>query len=72
MGTMFERDADIRRFALNLWANHIETGDVRLSLADAQARNAAFRASEALKLPDLSDDQRRLVERIRRLAAAER
>jgi hypothetical protein len=57
-------DADLKATALDMWANHIETGNVVLSAADA--------ASMKKKARDLDPDQRKLVERLRSLVSRER
>jgi len=63
---MFEKDSDLRAFALTVWANHIETGDTVLSSLDAMNCGAVK------KIRVLSVSQMELVARLRRLAAAER
>jgi hypothetical protein len=35
MSDMFEKDKNVIALALSMWANHIETGNVSLSQADA-------------------------------------
>jgi len=62
---MFEHDAELKARALDLWANHIETGDLTLSATDARERNTPER------LRTLDEGQQRRVERLRRLAREE-
>lgn len=73
-------DNDLRRMALDQWANHIETGHIGLSLRDVQEQVASMGAKNFESLhgrgvpvsgKPLSDDQRTLVARIRALAQAE-
>lgn len=53
-------DAQIRAYSLNMWANHIETGDVTLSARDAQGMGRKSRA--------LDPKQAEFVSRLRSLA----
>lgn len=62
---MFETDAEIKAFALNSWANEIETGERGLSVNDCIER----KLSKKIKL--LTEEQKKLVARIRLLAEAE-
>lgn len=54
-------DAQIAAYALNLWANYIETGDLSMSAKDAQSAGKPFNA--------LSLEQMQAVVRIRQLSA---
>lgn len=73
-------DNELRKMALNQWANHIETGHMGLSLRDVQEQVASmgaknFEALHGRGVPvsgkPLSDEQRVLVARIRKLAEEE-
>lgn len=73
-------DKDLRRMALDHWANHIETGHIGLSLRDVQEQVASmgpknFTSLHGRDVPvsgkPLSDEQRVLVQRIRKLALDE-
>lgn len=61
---MFEKDSTVKSYAMTLWANHIETGQVHLSAKDVSnlSRNT---------LPELSDQQKAFVARLRRMAIEE-
>lgn len=59
---MFDSDRHIRNFALTLWANYIETGNVATSRHDVRPPD---------KPNVLSDDQQRFVQRLRDMARAE-
>jgi hypothetical protein len=69
-----QTDEDIIRVALFMRANHIETGDVNLSADDAldilraqeKTRDNGFRKQVIPKT--LTDEQRELVSRLRKLA----
>ena len=56
-------DGELRAQALNMWANHIETGNVILSARDAAERNEPFNA--------LNETQMETVLHLRRLARKE-
>ncbi len=56
---MFDKDNELKAFALNLWANYIETDSVILSSRDN------------VKLKKLADDQIKFVQRLRDLAKSE-
>ena len=68
---MFDTDQELKAHALLLWANHIETGDVTLSANDVIAQNRP-RTAGGPSVRALTDDQRRLVQRLRDLARSER
>lgn len=53
-------DAELIKFALMYWANHIETGNVLFSAEDA--------ANRKMPVKVLSDEQKELVLRLRKLA----
>ena len=57
-------DVDLKVTALEMWANHIETGNVVLSAADASSMKEKSR--------DLDPEQRQLVQRLRNLVMKER
>jgi len=57
-------DVDLKCSALEMWANHIETGEVAISAKDAFNMKKKHR--------ELSEEQRQLAERLRKLAAKER
>jgi len=54
-------DRELSAYALDMWANTIETGDPGLTAHDAKAQKLEIRA--------LSTDQMRLIVRLRDLAA---
>lgn len=60
---MFETDNEIISFAVNMWANHIETGDGTISAADAVNMNRKD------KIKYLEPRQQKFVMRLRELAA---
>ena len=62
---MFEKDNEIKFYALNMWANHIETGNVSMSAEDAHKRN------EKVSLKYLDENQQKFVIRLRELARKE-
>lgn len=68
---MFDTDAEIKAYALQLWANHIETGKVGLSGEDAAAQNQSRSPKDQIKINVLGNDQKALVLRIRGLARQE-
>lgn len=55
-----QTDKELITHALNMWANHIETGNVSLNAGDADNRK--------MKVKALDDDQKALVLRLRKLA----
>lgn len=57
-----ETDEQKIYYALTLWANHIETGDIVMGAEDARKRG--------IKTNPLQEDQMRLVLRLRELARA--
>ena len=59
-GQLEERDEVLVRNALQMWANHIETGTVTLSAKDAKAVGKPFKA--------LDSYQMKMVIRLRELA----
>jgi len=59
--SLFDSDQEIISHALNMWANHIETGDVCLSMTDAQNMKIPFKA--------LTFDQMKFVVRLRELSS---
>ena len=59
---MFEKDNQIISYALNMWANYIETGDVTISASDA----IHFKQNE--KVQSLTIDQQKFCIRLRDLA----
>lgn len=61
---MFERDSECKAYALEAWANYIETGDLVTSRHDAAAIKRPVNV--------LTDQQQDFVRRLRRLAAQER
>ncbi len=65
MSNLFEKDTHVKAHALNMWANHIETGDVTLSSNDA----IRMKKFETLKV--LTDDQKKFISRLRKLATKE-
>lgn len=66
---MFETDDDLISFALNAWANEIETGDRNYSSFDVQEMRNSIPDRQYLKLVKfLTDEQIDLVRRIRTLA----
>ena len=54
-------DRELSAYALDMWANNIETGDPNLSAQDAEAQKLSVKA--------LSTNQMRLIIRLRDLAA---
>ena len=60
---MFEKDNQIISYALNLWANWIETGDVTISASDSISMNTLPKA--------LTLEQQKFVVRLRELAQKE-
>ena len=60
---MFDKDSHVKSFALNMWVNYIETGDVNLSAVDAKQMDESFNA--------LTAEQMEFVVRLRRLAVKE-
>lgn len=60
---MFEKDSEIKTFALNMWANYIETSDIHLSAVDAKQMKQSFNS--------LTTEQMEFVVRLRKLAAKE-
>jgi len=65
MSDMFEKDKHVRSYALNMWANHIETGDVTLSARDA------ISMGEQDLLNALTPEQQKFVVRLRDMAEKE-
>jgi hypothetical protein len=57
-------DSDVRAFALEMWANYIETGNRAMSARDVRGRGGA--------LVPLETSQSAFVLRLRALAVAER
>lgn len=47
-------DSELRSMALQMWANHIETGNVTLSATDLSARNASQPVRDRITPPSLS------------------
>ena len=62
---MFEKDNQLKFQALNMWANHIETGDVCMSISDA------INCGQREKINSLTLDQQKFVIRLRELATKE-
>ena len=62
---MFEKDYQIKFYALNMWANYIETGDVTLSAKDA------INCGLPNKIQPLELEQQKLIIRLRELANKE-
>ncbi len=56
-------DSELINMALNMWANHIETGQTHLSAKDAEASKQYFKA--------LDSNQMALVIRLRNLGSGE-
>ncbi len=59
-------DDDLIAHALNMWANHIETGKVALSAEDAK------RSGQSMLLRPMADSQKSLVTRLRDLSSEAR
>jgi len=59
---MFDSDSELESFALNSWANEIETGSTRTSAADLRERD------QPKNIKVLTKEQDELVSRIRELA----
>ncbi len=71
----FEKDSDCIAYALEGWANHIETGNITLCRDDVirmvkDSRRDGLRAGHTLfdAMKPLTDDQMTLVARLRALA----
>jgi hypothetical protein len=73
----FEKDEDCISYALNLWANYIETGSVSLNQHDLIERlkacgdqdwNKGLKRELMDQLRNLTDDQKAFVLRLRKLA----
>lgn len=64
---MSERWSDnrLKSHALNVWANYIETGDPAMSAVMAE------RSGHASQINDLSEDQKKIVARMRQLSIDE-
>lgn len=59
---VFRDDVNVISYALSMWANHIETGDVTLSKQDC--KNCGY----ADRVKNLSNDQAFFVARLRHLS----
>ena len=59
---MFEKDYEIKSYALNMWANWIETYDVTISAEDAHRMN------KKSSLQYLTIEQQKFVIRLRELS----
>jgi len=64
-------DEELKSRALSQWANYIETGTVTLSAQDVQQQNQSRPLKERKALPDLSEEQRQMVARLRQLSINE-
>lgn len=75
----FEKDSDCIAYALDMWANYIETGDVSLCREDVirmvqsiRSSNKEFEVRQKAEVFDklrmLNDDQKTFVARLRALA----
>jgi hypothetical protein len=80
----FEKDSDCVAYALNLWANFIETGDLTLTHDDVVGHLKALESNDQTfscrherqtlfgKLKVLTGDQKAFVARLRELAKKHR